>query len=305
MNWQKNTTVIIPAFNEEQAIGECIETLLQNYPEIKINIINDGSSDNTQSIAEGLQSKFQHNIKVFNHRINRGYGAALKTGMRNVTTPYLVWFDADFQHDPANLEGVVEPVFSAQVDACLGARTKKSAFVIKRIPGKFILKIISQIVARQRIPDLNCGFRCFRTEVILKYLHLLPDGFSASSTSTLLMIKRNYRIQWFSLTVRERKGQSYVKIFRDGFQTLGLILRIFLLFDALLFFSTLAFVQLLFGVIYSLYMISTVNIGVPVLGALIMISGLLTFFMGLISSQISQMRQERFENQVTNIELSQ
>lgn len=291
-NWQVFTTVIIPAFNEENAIEKCLSTLLELYPQISIILVDDGSEDQTFQKANRFSST---NVKIIKHAMNKGYGASLKTAMKKVKTPILVWFDADLQHDPKNLPAIVEPILNETADAVLGAREKGSAFVIKRAPGKLLLRVLSQIVARQKIPDLNCGYRSFRTEVIRKYLHLLPDGFSASSTTTLLMLKRNYRTTFFPLQVGPRVGKSYVKFFRDGFRTLGLIFRIVLLFDAFLFFSAFALIQFIIGISYSAYKISMVNLGIPTLGAVILISGLLTFFLGIISSQISEMRQERFE----------
>ncbi len=305
MGWQEETTVIIPAYNEEQAIEKCIKTLFEMYPNIRLIVVDDGSTDQTYEVAEKLLPLYGEKLNIIRQRMNRGYGASLKKGMVKTQTPILVWFDADLQHRPEYLEEMVRPVFEDRAEAVLGAREKGSAFVVRRIPGKMVLRFISQIVARQKIPDLNCGYRVFRTKVILRYLHLLPDGFSASSTSTLLMIKRNYPIQFFPLKVNQRVGKSYVKIFRDGFFTLNLIFRIVLLFDAFLFFSLFAFAQILIGGAYSIYKAYTVGLGFPILGVLIIMSGLLTLFLGILSSQISQMRQERFEIHELNQEKKQ
>lgn len=286
----KELTVLIPAHNEEECIEHCLRELSQTVPEAKIIVVNDGSTDNTATRASQVDR-----VKIIHHRRNRGYGAALKTGIRQTTTPYVMWFDADGQHLPGDIFDLVRPVINGEVDAMLGQRTKGSAFSVRRMPGKWLLRIFSQIVARQRIPDLNCGFRCFRTGTLKQYLHLLPDGFSASATSTLIMIKRGYRIGFLPIKSQERVGQSTVRIFRDGFKTLGLILRIMLLFDAFRFFAICALGQIFPAIVYSFYKFKTVGLGLPPLGVLVIISGILTFFMGLISSQISEMRQERFE----------
>lgn len=291
-DWQRQTTVVIPAFNEELAIGKCLTTLKELYPLLSIIVVDDGSTDSTFDEAIRHQSD---RLNVIRHGVNRGYGAALKTAMKNVTTQFLVWFDADLQHDPKILYSLVEPLIAGRADAVLGARGRDSAFVLRRAPGKLVLRILSQIVARQKIPDLNCGYRAFKKNIILRYLHLLPDGFSASSTSTLLMLKRNYRTQFLPLVVYPRVGKSYVRFFRDGLLTLGLIFRIVLLFDAFLFFSIFAVLQFTSGILYSLYVSLNAGLGIPVFGALLIISGLLTMFLGIISSQISELRQERFE----------
>ena len=283
-------TVIIPAFNEELGIRATLNDLKLKCPEAKIIVVDDGSTDATEAVASAVPG-----VLVLSHGQNRGYGAALKTGMMHSRTEYVLWFDADGQHQATDIQNIVAPVMAGKRDAVFGARGKDSAFVVKRIPGKWVLRMVSLLVARRSIPDLNCGLRCFRRDVILRYLHLLPDGFSASATSTLIMIKRGYRIEFCPIQAKQRLGKSTVKMFRDGFNTLRLIFRIMMLFDAFLFFSFLAMIQLLPGIIYTLVMGFTTGRGVPVLGALTIISGLLTFFMGLLSAQISEIRQERFE----------
>ena len=150
-------------------------------------------------------------------------------------------------------------------------------------------------IARQRIPDLNSGLRCFRREVIERYLHLLPDGFSASTTSTLLMIKRGYRLDYVPIVTERRVGTSTVKI-SDGLATLHLMTRLMVLFDAFRFFTALSALQILPGLIYGLILAIDKGMGFPTFAAMLVISGVLTFLIGLVCDQIAAMRQERFEH---------
>jgi glycosyltransferase involved in cell wall biosynthesis len=286
----QNVTVVIPAYNEELAIQNCLRELRRLYQDIKIILVNDGSTDGTME-----KVKVFEDITVISHTKNQGYGAALKTGIKQVKTPYMVWFDSDGQHQAEDIESIVKPVIQGECDANLGFRKKGSAYIIKRAPGKAILKLTAQLVARQKIPDLNCGFRCFSTKVIKRYLHLLPNGFSASSTSTLIMIRRGYRVCFTPIHTGSRLGESSVKIFRDGFKTLNLIFRLFILFDSILFFSVTGLIQIFMAALYSFYMIMTVNQGTPTLGAIGFISGVLTFFIGILSAQINALRHELFE----------
>jgi glycosyltransferase involved in cell wall biosynthesis len=256
----------------------------------RIIVIDDGSSDGTAALLDQISG-----IQVYHSPVNRGYGASIKKGISLTRTPVLVWFDADGQHLSSDFHSLVKPVLQGRLDAHLGARRAADAFILKRAPGKWLLRMVSQIIARRKIPDLNCGFRCFKTSVISRYLHLLPNGFSASSTSTLIMIKRNYNVEFLKVGTQHRIGKSTVKIFRDGFNTLLLIFNIVLLFDSLLFFSVCAFLQLLIGISYSLVMAMRTGLGIPLLGGLFIISGILTFFMGILASEISQIRKERFE----------
>lgn len=288
-HFQSRISVLIPAFNEAENIQSCLRDLQNLLPNLTIIVIDDGSTDDTARLVREIPQ-----ITLIQHRRNSGYGSALKSGIRTAQTEFVVWFDADGQHHPKDILGLVEPILNNEYDVMLGERTKGSAYIVKRMPGKWLLKLCSQIVARERIPDLNCGFRCFRTSTIRRYLHLLPDGFSASATSTLIMLRRGYRVGFLPIQTAARTGTSTVR-FRDGLKTLALILRIMLLFDALLFFSFCALLQIIPALIYSWYKFITVGLGLPPLGVLVLISGILTFFIGLISSQISEMRLERFE----------
>ncbi len=289
----KKISILIPCFNEEQTVGNTLSFLrLKLGPDPEIIVVNDGSSDRTKEILSGLKD-----VIVINSKINRGYGASLKKAINASTREVVVWFDADGQHHPDDLVALATPVVSGDLDANIGARNSKDAFVLKRAPGKFLLRSVSQIVARRSIPDLNCGFRCFKTKLIKKYLTLLPDGFSASSTSTLLMIRRGYRVDFHPVKSSLRGGgKSRVSIVKDGLRTLRLIGNILLLFDSFLVFTAFSFLMLSTGLVYSFYIAYTLRLGIPVLGATAILIGVLTFFMGLISSQISELRKELLES---------
>jgi glycosyltransferase involved in cell wall biosynthesis len=284
-----DVTVIIPAYNEELGIRKTLLDLKAKCPDIHVIVVDDGSSDDTSNQVATVDG-----INVIRHDLNRGYGAALKTGMRAANTPIVAWYDSDGQHMPEDLLNVLQPVLANKLDASLGKREKGSAFVVKRVPGKILLKLISQFIARRRIPDLNCGLRAFRKDIISKYLHLLPNGFSASATSTLLMIKRGYHVGFTKIKAQERIGHSTVK-FRDGFRTIALLLRILVLFDSFLFFSFFACLQIIPGLIYSYKLAVMQGQGVPVLGAVAVISGIIVFGLGIISSQINTIRLEKLE----------
>lgn len=292
-----SVTVVIPAYNEGLGISGTLQALLDYCPDINVIVVDDGSTDNTFIEI----SKFIPRIKAVRHTRNRGYGAALKTGMRLAQTKVIAWYDSDGQHRPNDLCNVCAPVISSECDAVLGARKKGSAFVAKRVPGKMILKIFSQLIAGQTIPDLNCGLRAFNTKIIKSYLHLLPNGFSASATSTLLMLKRGYLVKFVDIHTEPRIGTSTVRI-RDGFRTIKLLFRILILFNAFNLFIFFSLLQIIPGLVYSINEALQSGLGVPVLGAMVTISGIITLGLGIISSQIHEMRQERFEAVDSKIE---
>jgi glycosyltransferase involved in cell wall biosynthesis len=286
-------TIIIPAYNEEQVIQQTLEELrsTSELQAAKIVVVDDGSSDKTAEMASTVPG-----VNVLSHRYNIGYGGAIKTAVRAAKTKYVCWYDADGQHRPEDLIKLVRRVQKTDADWGLGVRSRDSHNSVVRKPGKFILSLAVQLAAGKTVPDFNSGLRVFRTQCLIRYLHLLPNGFSASTTTTLLMMERGYRDAHIKIQTRKRVGTSQVNQFKDGIRTLTLILRIFLLFRALLFFSTIGILMLLAGIIYSACITFINKMGIPIGGLFLMMTGILTIFMGLIADQLSLIRRERFED---------
>lgn len=284
-------SIVIPAYNEQAAIGDTLACLRVACPAAEIVVVDDGSMDDTRGAVLNTPE-----VRIVSHRANRGYGAALKTGIRLATRPFIAWYDADGQHHPEDLLAVAAPVIAQEHDVVIGVRGAQSAVQHQRVPGKWLLGWVARIVSQERIPDLNSGLRCFRRDLLLRYLHLLPDGFSASTTSTLLMLKRGYRVGYVPIVARSRIGHSTVKIVRDGVRTLQLIVRIVVLFEAFRVFSVLGLMMLVPGVVYGLVVALARGQGFPTLAGTAIIAGLLTFFIGIVADQVVELRKERFED---------
>jgi len=284
-------TVIIPAYNEQAGIGDTLRRLQRVYPEMEIVVVDDGSSDDTTAVAVSVDG-----VRVISHSRNRGYGAALKSGIRATDRPYVAWYDADGQHRPEDLAAVALPVINGQKDVVIGVRGKDSAVQRDRAAGKKVLHWVARLISGERIPDLNSGLRCFRRVVLMRYLHLLPDGFSASSTSTLMVLKRGYRVGYVPIKVGPRVGKSTVRIVRDGLRTIQLVLRIVVLFEAFKVFSLTGGALFLAGMGYGVWVALMRGQGFPTLAGTVVISGVLTFMMGIVADQVVELRKERFED---------
>lgn len=295
----KDLAIIIPAYNEEDAIGQTLEDLskVPALEDAQVIVVDDGSTDSTLGIARRFPF-----VRVISHRYNIGYGGAIKTGVRAAKRKYVSWYDADGQHCPKDLVKLVRRVQKVDADWGLGVRSAGSHTDVKRKPGKFLLQLAVRLAAKRPIPDFNSGLRIFRTECLSRYLHLLPDGFSASTTTSLLMTERGYRGANIKIQAQQRIGTSQVNQVRDGIGTLVLILRIFLLFRALMFFSTVGAVIGLIGLLYSLYIASVNKMGIPIGGLFLMTTGTLIIMMGLVADQLSLIRRERFEDYVFSSE---
>lgn len=286
-------SIVVPAFNEEPAIGATLAALAAE-PRLRgaqVVVIDDGSMDRTAEIVRSYPG-----VTLLRHERNQGYGAGIKTGIRAAESDVVAWYDADGQHRPGDLADMVTRLETESLDAVLGARSAESHAVRERALGKAVLKLVAQGIAGQAIPDVNCGLRVFRRAVIRRYLHLLPDGFSASTTSTLLMLKRHYRVSFHSVVAPRRAGHSSVRQLRDGLSTLHLIARIVMLFNAFRVFSAIAAIVGLTGLAYGTVIALRQGLGFPVLAALMVIVALQVFLMGLIGDQISAMRLERLED---------
>jgi len=285
-------TILIPAYNEEAGLGPCLETLLAE-PDIKnatVIVIDDGSTDKTAEIAARYDR-----VKVLRHKNNQGYGAGIKTGTRHATTTYVAWFDADGQHRSQDLVAMYDLALREEYDAVIGERTSESAVVKSRVAGKYVLKQIARFVTGRRIHDINCGLRVFRRDLLENYLPLLPDGFSASTTSLLVFIKRNRHFCFAPVVVEARAGTSTVKQVRDGMKAIHLMTRILFLFSAFKTFAISAAIFIAVGMLYGISWAIYNGAGFPVLAALIVLIGVVLFCIGIVSDQISALRIELME----------
>ena len=284
---KKNLTIIIPAFNEEQAISQVLADIRQGLRDLvaEVIVVDDGSTDATAARAEAA------GVRVIRHRHNRGYGASLKTGIRAAKTDFVMTFDSDGQHTAAMAARLWES--ASQNDMVVGSRTALLHSPLWRMPGKWLLGALANYLVRQRIPDLNSGLRILHRETVLRYLHLCPSGFSFSTTITLVMLHRGYNVAYVPIDVRKRTGKSSISI-RTGFQTLLLILRLAALIDPLRVFVPASFVIGLTGVLWEIpYAIS--GRGISVGSMMAIVTGVLLFALGLICDQISQLRMGLYE----------
>ena len=285
-------SIIIPAYNEGEGIIQVLKGI-HSQPflvDAEVVVVDDGSTDNTSAVAANFPG-----VKLVTHRMNKGYGATISTGVKASTGKYVIWFDADWQYRVEDLVRLAQVMVEKDLDWCVGARGKDSYQERERVLGKIILGLAVRIVTLRKVGDYNSGLRGFRREVIKRYLHMLPNGFGASTTMTLIMLERGYYGEDVPIIQRKRIGKSSVKIFRDGMRTLVIIMRIFLLFNPMRFFGSAGILFILGGLIYGIPKAIYTRTGFPVLAALTVILGLQAFFFGLLADQVSQSRLERFE----------
>jgi glycosyltransferase involved in cell wall biosynthesis len=288
-------SVVIPAYNEGAGIARTVSDLVAACPDAEVIVVDDGSTDATPSILRTLEG-----VTVLTHDRNRGYGAALKTGIRATSRRFIAWYDGDGQHSPADLMAVARPALEGEFDVVIGVRGSDSAKQMDRLVGKALLRWVAQFLTGARIPDLNSGLRCFRRDLLRRYLHLFPDGFSASTTSTILVMERGYRLGYVPIRAMRRTGTSTVKIVSDGLAALNLIVRLVVLFKAFKVFSLLGLSLIVPGLLYGVTLALTRGEGFPTLAGTAVIAGMLTFFLGIVADQVAELRKERFEDPWTD-----
>lgn len=284
---QKETSIVIPAFNEEDVIRTALDRLVEKglHQKYEILIVDDGSTDSTTDILK------EYPVRILKHHVNKGYGAALKTGIRKAGGKRVIIMDSDGQHDPAYISGIEKLL--DEYDMVIGERSATSHQVKRRKLGKKLIRRMGEYLVEQKLPDYNSGFRGFQRDIILGLLHLMPNGFSFSTTSTLAFLKEGYNVGTMEIEVAERKGRkSNVKSLRDGSKTILLLFRIIMLFNPLKVFFPASLISFLLGIGFGIagYVIfQRFSNGAVVLTML----GMFLFFIGLVADQISILNRRK------------
>lgn len=282
-------SIVIPAFNEAQALPRVLENLRAWMERgAEIIVVDDGSMDDTTRVAA------EAGARVIRHRNNKGYGAALKAGIRAAEHEIVVTFDADGQFDTNEIEKIVNALNDC--DMAVGVRPQGAGSPTLRKPGKWLLGKTANYLAQTEIPDLNCGFRALRIETAKRFLNLLPNGFSFTTTLTLAMFKDGYNVAYLPITVHPRTtGTSSVRV-ADGFNTLLLIIRIIALFDPLKVFLPASALLFFIGIVYLILdSLSLARLNIPSGAVVLFVSAIMVFMFGILADQVSAIRRGQSE----------
>jgi glycosyltransferase involved in cell wall biosynthesis len=258
-------TVVVPAYNEEKGIEGVVERLcsLDLGVPTTILVVNDGSTDGTSAKLEALKERFPA-LRVVEHRHNRGYGAALKTGFGLATTDVVVITDADGTYPVDRIPDLLERI-DAGFDMAIGARVGADVHIpLIRRPAKAALRHLASFLAGSTIPDLNSGLRAFRRDFVLEYRPILPNGFSFTTTITLAAMTNGHPVDYLKINYAHRSGSSKIRPIRDTLGFTALIIRTVLYFNPLKVFYplTLMLGTLLIGLLaHDLFWESPANLG--------------------------------------------
>lgn len=286
-------SILIPMYNEEEAIGATLEGLLQTFgaagaPLTEILVIDDGSTDGSAARVAAVTDPA---VRLLRHPYNIGNGAAIKNGIRHARGRYVLMMDADGQH---RVEDVNRLLAHREVyDMVVGARTSQSDTDMHRNVANRIYNLFASYVCGRPIEDLTSGFRLIRREVAQSFVYLLPNTFSYPSTITLAVIRAGHSLHYIPITVRRRLGKSKINLVRDGVRFLTIILRIAVFFSPLKVFVPLSLAFFGTGMGWYLFRVFIQHRAFPPVSSLLLITAVLIFLMGLLSEQITYLRYER------------
>lgn len=274
-----HVSIVLPAKNEGGGLRQVIPSLLACCPGAEIIVVDDGSTDDTVDICREM------NIKVVSHPYSKGNGAAIKSGARAASREILVFMDADGQHKPEDVTRLISRL-NEGYDMVVGARGLASQAGTHRAAVNTLYNVLASWMVEQKVEDLTSGFRAVKAALFRKFIYMLPNGFSYPTTITMSFFRAGYSVTYEPIIAPTRIGKSHIRLGRDGIRFFLIIFKIGTLYSPLKLFVPISFSFFLTGVGYYLFTLINYN-RFTNMSALLFITSILVFLIGLISEQIS------------------
>ncbi len=292
MHPESQLTVIIPAFNEAENLGVFLPPLVDHCRENnwRIILVNDGSRDQTKEFLKNFEK--EPLLTVIHHKLNKGYGAAIKSGIRACKTEYLITYDADGQHYLEDIDRLRLCLLKNDADMVVGSRKGLKSSSHFRGFGKSIIRLIARIMMTVPVHDINSGMKIYRTDLAKKYLYLTTDTMSFSDVITLVFINNRHLVLEEPISIKERTNGESTIGFQTAFQTVMEILHIVILFNPMKIFLPLSLVCLFITGGWAIPLLFEGR-GLSIGSLLGLIMGILLFLLGLIAEQLSLIRRNQ------------
>jgi glycosyltransferase involved in cell wall biosynthesis len=278
-------SIILPAKNEAAALRDLLPRLTAAQPGAEIIVVDDGSTDDTRAVCAASE------VICLSSPYSMGNGAAIKRGARAAKGEILVFMDGDGQHNPADIERLVARLDQGY-DMIVGARDWESQAGVGRGLANTLYNWLASRMTGQTVADLTSGFRVARADRFREFIHLLPNGFSYPTTSTMAFFRSAYGVAYEPIKAAERVGKSHIKPLKDGIRFLLIIFKIATLYSPLKLFVPVSFVFFALGC--TNYAFTFITHGRLTNGSTLMWSAsVIVFLIGLVSEQITALTYRR------------
>lgn len=281
-------SIVIPAKNEAHGLQSLLPAIGAICPEAEVVVIDDGSHDETVAICR------QNNVRVISHPHSLGNGAAVKTGARAAQGAIMLFMDADGQHQPQDIPCLLEKL-NEGYDMAVGARGNGSQAGMHRSLANGFYNRLATWMVGHKVADLTSGFRAVRADKFRKFLYLLPNGFSYPTTITISFFRAGFPVAYVPIVAPKRIGSSHMRLARDGVRFLLIIFKIGTLYSPLKLFFPVSLSFFLLGLMHYLYTFLTLH-RFTNMSALLIITSILVFLIGLVSEQITSLNYKDSEH---------
>ncbi len=281
---KEKVSVIIPVFNEEESIAAVIKQIKKvmdntNY-DYEIIAVNDGSADQSEEILKAIPE-----IRAVTHPYNIGYGASLKTGIKEAKNEWIVMLDADGTYPVEEIPQLLK--YADSYDLVSGVRSGKDAKIpLLRRPAKFILSKLANFLTGQKIPDINCGMRVIKKSNVMQFLKILPSRFSFTITHLLACLTNDYTVKFVPIKYHHRKGKSTIHPIKDFIKFINIIIRVITYFKPFKTFGTISIMLFLAGMAVFMYSFFVLGKIMDITVVVILLASLQVFLFGLIADLI-------------------
>lgn len=284
MPLEPEISIVLPVFNEEGHVGDEIKRISASMEEsgipFELIVIDDGSSDRSSEIARS----FEH-VRLIRFNRNRGSGTARRVGTHMARGSVVVWTDADMSYPNDQIPWLVEHLKG--FDQVVGARSvERGTLRVLRVPAKWLIRKLAEYLTGTKIPDLNSGFRAFRRDVALQFLHLLPTGFSCVTTLTMTFLANGYEVGYVPIEYAKRSGESKFHWWSDTRRYLLQVVRLVVLYNPLRFFMPLAVGMIVTGLVKVPFDIFRHDFRVANSTQILLLAGLMVALLGMLADLI-------------------
>lgn len=279
-------SIVVPAKNEAENLRRWLPRLVDMGCYDELIVVDDGSTDATASVAQ------EHGAKVLRHELSMGNGASIKHGFREATGDWVLFMDGDGQHQPEDIPRFLEAMRGSKADMVVGARDSGGQANKGRHLANAFYNRFASLLTENQVEDLTSGFRLVKADKFREFISLLPNKFSYPTTSTMAFFRSGYPVKYISIDVKKRTGKSHIHPLKDGARFLIIIFKVATLYSPLKVFVPIALV--LFSLGLARYIFTYVEMGTFTnMSALLMVSGVQVFLVGLVSEQITNLMYKK------------